>query len=53
MSNSKRELLLAPTAADGVDIATADTTALDLDIDVVVTEGLGLEFVLVELRPRL
>ena len=53
VSNSKRELLLAPTATDCVDIATADTAALDLDIDVVVTKRLGLELVLVELGPGL
>ena len=53
MSNSKRKLLLAPTAAEGVDITSTHTTALDLDVDVVVTEGLGLEFVLVELSPGL
>lgn len=53
MSNSKRELLLAPTAADGVNIATANTTAFNLDVNVVVAKGLGLELVLVELGPGL
>lgn len=52
MADGKGEVLLAPTSGDGVHVAAADTAALDLDIDVVVAERLGLELVLVELKPR-
>ena len=51
VTDGKGKVLLAPSSADGVDVAAADTAALDLDVDVVVTEGLGLEFVLVEFKP--
>jgi hypothetical protein len=53
VANGKREVLLAPASADGVDVTAADTAALDLDIDIVVTERLGLELVLVEFEPGL
>lgn len=51
MADRERELLRAPTAGDGVDVAGAHTAALDLDLHVVVTERLRVEFVLVELCP--
>lgn len=38
-----RSVSLAPTAGDSVNIGAADTAALDLDVDVIITEGLGLE----------
>lgn len=43
MSNSNRRGRVTPTASDGVDVGTANTTALDLDVDIVVSEFLGLE----------
>jgi hypothetical protein len=45
--------LRTPVTTDGVDIAGADTAALDLDVNVVVAEGLGVELLLVELLPGL
>jgi hypothetical protein len=53
VANGEGELLLAPSAVDRVNIASAHSAALDLDIDVVVAEGLRLEFVLVELQPSI
>lgn len=32
-----------PTSCDGMNIGTADTTALNLDVNIVVAEGLWLE----------
>jgi outer membrane protein W len=52
VANGEGEVLLAPSSGDGVDITAADTAALNLDIDVVVAERLGLELVLVEFQPR-
>jgi hypothetical protein len=51
VTDSEGEVLLAPSSGDGVHIATADTAALNLDIDVVVAKRLGLELVLVEFEP--
>lgn len=53
VSDSKGELLLAPSTRDGVQVAAADAAGLDLDVDVVVAKGLGVKLVLVELIPRL
>lgn len=53
MTDSKRKVLLAPSSTDCVDITSTHATAFNLDVDIVVTEGLGLELVLVELEPRL
>ena len=53
VSHDQRKVLLAPPAADGVDITAADTAGLDLDVHVVVAERLWLELVLVELCPSL
>ena len=53
MSDSQGELLLAPAAADGVEIAAADATGLDLDVDVVVAKGFGVKLILVKLVPCL
>jgi hypothetical protein len=44
-AEGKRDL--APTASDAVDIGAANTAALDLDVDVVVFEGLRLELLVV------
>lgn len=33
----------APVAADGVTVTGADTTALDLDVDIVLAKGTGLK----------
>jgi len=53
VTDGEGEVLLAPSSRDGVDVAAADTAALDLDIDIVVAKGLGLELVLVEFQPRI
>ena len=53
MPYSKRKVLLSPASTDGVYITAADTAALNLDVDIVVTEGLRLELILVELEPGL
>ena len=44
-------MLRPPLAVDSVEIACANTTALNLDVDVVIAEGLGLELILVEFLP--
>jgi hypothetical protein len=36
VSNAQRELLLAPSAADGVNVTAANTAGLDLDVDICV-----------------
>lgn len=51
MSDNQRELLLSPATRDSVDVTAADTAALDLNVDIVVTKGLGVELVLVEFGP--
>ena len=51
MSDGQRVLLLAPAAIERVDVAAADTAALDLDVDIIVAKRLGLELVLVEFEP--
>lgn len=53
MAYCQGEILVAPIAPDGVEVATADSTALNLDVHIVVTKRLGLEFVLLEVLPRL
>jgi hypothetical protein len=44
MPNTEREVLLAPASRDGVQITCADTTSLDLNIDVVVAKRFRIEF---------
>ena len=51
MTDSQWPELLAPAARKSVDITAADAAALNLDINIVVAERLGLELVLVELGP--
>jgi hypothetical protein len=41
VADAEGEALAAPAAADGVDIGAADAAGLDLDLDIVVLEGLG------------
>ena len=53
MADGKGEMLLAPAATDGVHIRATDSTALNLDINVVVAKWLWLKLVLVELEPSL
>jgi hypothetical protein len=53
MSNTEREMLLPPPSRHSMQITRANPTSLDLDIDVVVTERLGLELVQLELGPVL
>ena len=44
---------LAPAAIDAVDVGATDTAALDLDVDIMVTELLGFELLFLELGPFL
>ena len=43
MANGDGSWRFTPTSSDGMDIGTADTTALDLDVDIVVTKSLWFE----------
>ena len=45
--------LWTPIAADSVNIAGTDPTAFDLDIHIVVTKWLRVEFLLLEIEPCL
>ncbi len=47
MADRQGKELLAPAAAEGMDIGPANPAALDLDVDVIVAERLGIELVLV------
>lgn len=51
MANAQREVLVSPSSSNGMEISTANTTGLDLDIYIVIAEWLGLEVPLVELSP--
>jgi hypothetical protein len=51
VTDSQREVLLAPSTTDGVNVTTADTAALNLDVDVVVAKGLRVELILMEIEP--
>lgn len=51
MPNTQREMLLPPPSRNSMQITRANPTSLDLDIDIVVTERLGLELVQLELSP--
>lgn len=53
MSNRQGKLLLSPTAIDGMNITSANTTSFNLDVDVVVAERLWLELVLMKVQPGL
>lgn len=53
VADSKWEVLFTPATSNGMNIAGAYTTALDLYFYVVVPKRLGVELVLVELRPGL
>ena len=53
VADAERALEFTPAAGDGVDVGAANAAALDLDIDVVVLERLGLELGLVVLGPSL
>lgn len=50
---AKGTLVIAPAARDGVHIGAAYTASLDLNINIPVAKGLGLQLVLIELGPRL
>jgi len=53
VSNGEGEMLWAPTTTDGVYVAATNAAALNLDVDIVVPKGLGLEFILVKVGPGL
>ncbi len=41
--NAEREIGLAPSTSDGVNITTADTACLNTDINIIITEWLRLD----------
>lgn len=51
MTNAEREMLLAPTTADGMNITCADSASFNLDVDIIVVKWLWLELVLMEFSP--
>lgn len=53
VTDGQRVGAFTPVAADGVTVAGADAAALDLDVDVVVAKGTGLEGVLFKVGPSL
>ncbi len=53
MAYTEGKVLFSPSTADGMDITGADPASLNLDIDIIITEWLGLEFILVEFKPGL
>ena len=53
VADSERVRAGTPVAADGVTITGADTTALDLDVNIVLAKGTRLEGVLLEVGPVL
>jgi hypothetical protein len=52
MANADRKRDFAPAAGDGVNVGSADTTTLDLDVDVVGAELLGFELWILSACPR-
>ena len=53
VTNAEREMLLSPTSTNCVQIRGANSTCLDLDIDIIISKWLWNELVLVELCPFL
>lgn len=53
MTDAEREMLLSPPSTDRMQITGADTARLDLNINIVVAERLGLKFIEVKLSPFL
>ena len=51
MSNAERKVLLSPAAADGMNITGTDSACFDLNVDIIVTEWLWFELILVEFSP--
>ena len=51
MTNTDGQWTFAPAAVDGVNIGSADTAAVDGNVDVAVFEGLELEFLFFEVLP--
>jgi hypothetical protein len=44
MANSKGKVFLPPPTIDSMNITTADTTALDLNLDVALSKWFGIKF---------
>lgn len=53
MADGEGVWLSTPVTLDGVNITGANTAALDLDIDIIVSERLGVELLLLEVLPGL
>lgn len=53
VADSKRVGAFTPVSTDGMAITGADTTALDLDVYIVLAKGTGLKRVLLEVGPVL
>jgi len=53
VADAERHRSVTPAAIDGVQVRSADTAALNGDIDIAVLEGLELELLLLEVLPFL
>jgi len=53
MTNTQWEMLLSPSSTDCMKITGAHTACFNLDVNVVITEWLGLEIIQVEFGPFL
>jgi len=53
MPYTERKMLLPPPSRYGMQVARTNTASLDLDIDIVVAEGLWLELIELEISPML
>jgi len=53
MTNAEGEVLPSPATADCMNIACANSTRFNLDINVIITKRLWLELVFVEFGPCL
>jgi hypothetical protein len=51
VTDAERTFKVSPAAGNGVDIRAADTTGVDLDIDIAISPGLGGKGVLLKLVP--
>lgn len=51
MPNTEREMLLAPSTTDSVQITRTNTTSLDLDINIIIPKRLRLQLIELEIRP--
>lgn len=53
MADGQRIGLSTPVALDGVNVTGANTAALDLDVDIIISKGLRVKLLLLEVLPGL